>query len=96
VRAENPGEDSVTPTAVSDQVRAFVLEKFPQAKKKSLSDSDKLLESGIVDSLGILDLVAFLESDFKLQITDDELLPENFQTVEAIAEFVERKRNGGA
>jgi acyl carrier protein len=86
----------VTPTAVSEQVRAFVLEKFPQAKKKGLSDSDKLLESGIVDSLGILDLVAFLESDFKVQITDDELLPENFQTVEAIAEFVERKRNGGA
>jgi acyl carrier protein len=86
----------VTPRAVSEQVRAFVLEKFPQAKKKSLSDSDKLLESGIVDSLGILDLVAFLESDFKVQITDDELLPENFQTVEAIAEFVERKRNGGA
>ena len=86
----------MTPTTVSDQIRSFVLEKFPQAKKKSLSDSDKLLESGIVDSLGILDLVAFLESDFKVQITDDELLPENFQTVEAIAEFVERKRNGGA
>ena len=86
----------MTPTAVSDQIRAFVLEKFPQAKKKSLSDSDQLLESGIVDSLGILDLVAFLESDFKVQITDDELLPENFQTVEAIAEFVERKRNGGS
>jgi acyl carrier protein len=86
----------VTPTAASDQIRAFVLEKFPQAKKRSLSDSDKLLESGIVDSLGILDLVAFLESDFKVQITDDELLPENFQTVEAIAEFVERKRNGGS
>lgn len=86
----------MTPTAAADQIRAFVLEKFPQAKKRSLSDSDKLLESGIVDSLGILDLVAFLESDFKVQITDDELLPENFQTVEAIAEFVERKRNGGS
>ena len=81
-------------TAVSDQIRAFVLEKFPQAKKKSLRDTDQLLESGIVDSLGILDLVAFLESGFQVHINDEELLPENFQTVEAIAQFVERKRNG--
>lgn len=83
-------------TAATDQIRAFVLEKFPQAKKKNLQDSDKLLESGIVDSLGILDLVAFLESDFQVHISDEELLPENFQTVEAIAQFVERKRNGAA
>lgn len=82
--------------AVSDQIRDFVLEKFPQAKKKSLRDTDKLLESGIVDSLGILDLVAFLESIFQVHISDEELLPENFQTVEAIARFVERKRNGAA
>lgn len=84
------------PTTVTNQIRAFVLEKFPQAKKKNLRDSDKLLESGIVDSLGILDLVAFLESDFQVHISDEELLPENFQTVDAIAQFVERKRNGGA
>ena len=38
----------MTPTAVSEQVRAFVLEKFPQARKKGLSDSDKLLESGML------------------------------------------------
>jgi acyl carrier protein len=83
-------------TTATEQIRAFVLEKFPQAKKKNLRDSDKLLESGIVDSLGILDLVAFLESDFQVHISDEELLPENFQTVEAIAQFVERKRNGAA
>jgi acyl carrier protein len=83
-------------TTATDQIRAFVLEKFPQAKKKNLRDSDKLLESGIVDSLGILDLVAFLENDFQVHISDEELLPENFQTVEAIAQFVERKRNGAA
>jgi len=83
-------------TTATDQIRAFVLDKFPQAKKKNLRDSDKLLESGIVDSLGILDLVAFLESDFQVHISDEELLPENFQTVEAIAQFVERKRNGAA
>ena len=83
-------------TTATDQIRAFVLEKFPQAKKKNLRDSDKLLESGIVDSLGILDLVAFLESDFQVHISDEELLPENFQTVEAIAQFVERRRNGAA
>lgn len=85
-----------TASTSTERIRAFVFEKFPQAKKQNIRDTDKLLDSGIVDSLGILDLVAFLESGFEVHISDDELLPENFQTVEAIAQFVERKRNGAA
>jgi acyl carrier protein len=86
----------VKDSAAAEKVRGFVLEKFPQAKKQGLRDTDKLLESGLIDSLGILDVVAFLEGEFHVHVTDDELLPENFQSVEAIVEFVERKRNGGA
>ena len=86
----------VKDSAAAERVRGFVLEKFPQAKKLGLRDTDKLLESGLIDSLGILDLVAFLESEFHVHVTDDELLPENFQSVEAIVKFVERKRNGAA
>jgi acyl carrier protein len=51
------------------------------------------LDSGIVDSLGILDLVAFLESELSLTISDDELLPENFRSIEGISRFVEHKRS---
>ncbi len=77
---------------VNSEIRKFILEKFPLARRSELKDSDALLESGIVDSLGVLDLVSFLEQQFSIPVTDEELIPENFQTVERIAAFVETRR----
>jgi acyl carrier protein len=77
---------------MNERIRQVVLEKFPLAKKRSVKDSDELLESGIVDSLGILDLVAILETDFGLTISDEDLLPENFRSIETITDFANRKR----
>jgi len=76
---------------VNSEIRRFILEKYPLARRLQLKDSDALLESGIVDSLGILDLVSFLEQQFSITVTDDELVPENFQTVERIVAFVETR-----
>jgi len=80
---KNPGE----------LIRSFILEKYPAARKNGLQDSSPLLESGILDSLGVLDLVAFVEQEFAITVSDDELLPENFQTVSQLAAFVAQKRN---
>jgi len=80
-------------TAATDRIRQFVLEKFPLARKRSVKDSDELLESGIVDSLGILDLVALLETEFGLTVSDDDLLPENFRSIERISEFAQQRRS---
>jgi len=77
---------------IGDRIRQVVLEKFPLAKKRMVKDSDELLESGIVDSLGILDLVAVLETEFRFTVNDEELVPENFRSVDKIAEFTQRKR----
>lgn len=82
-----------TGTLAKERIRNFVLEKFPLARTRGVKDSDELLESGIVDSLGILDLVAFLESEFALQIEDDDLIPENFRSIESIVGFAERKNH---
>jgi len=79
-------------SATTERIRQFVLEKFPLARKRSVKDSDELLESGIVDSLGILDLVALLETEFGLMVSDDDLLPENFRSIERISEFAQQKR----
>lgn len=76
----------------SNRIRDFVFEKFPIARKRQLKDSDELLESGIVDSLGILDVVAFLESEFGLTVSDEDLLPENFRSIERIAQFAQERR----
>ena len=81
---------------LTTQIRAFIFEKFPLARKQNVKDSDALLETGVLDSLGVLDLVGFLDQTYSIGISDDELLPDNFQTIERIAAFVERKKNGGA
>ena len=78
------------------QIREFILEKFPLARKQHLKDTDALLETGILDSLGVLDLVSFIEQKFSIGMTDEELMPENFQTIERIAAFVATKKNSGA
>jgi acyl carrier protein len=75
----------------SIQIRKFILDKFPLARKQQIKDSDPLLESGVLDSLGVLDLVSFVEQEFSVHVTDEELVPENFQTIDRIAAFVESK-----
>ena len=59
-------------------------------------DNDSLLESGLIDSLGIFKLVSLLEKEFSIKISDDELLPDNFETASAIAKFVVHKQKSGA
>jgi acyl carrier protein len=81
----------MTGNHLNSKIRDFILAKFPLARKQRLQDSDALLESGILDSLGILDLVSFLELEFSITVADDELVPENFQSVERIVAFVERR-----
>ena len=76
----------------AEQIRSFVLAKFPLAKKRGLANNDNLLDSGIVDSMGILDLVSFVEQEFQVIVADDELIPENFQNIDNLTAFVEKKR----
>lgn len=78
--------------AISDAIRSFILLKFPLARKRGVTDTDLLLETGVLDSLGILDVVQFIETEFGLHIDDDELLPENFQSIQKLTEFVQKKR----
>ncbi len=71
-------------------IRQFVLQKFPLARKRSVANSDNLLESGIIDSLGVLELVTFFQQEFSVAAADEDLTPENFQNIECMARFVER------
>jgi len=81
------------------RIREFVLKTFPLVGKRGIKDNEKWLESGLLDSFGILDLVRFLEEEFSIQVSDEELLPENFQSLQAVTSFVQIKigapRQGG-
>jgi acyl carrier protein len=58
---------------------------------KELDESQSLLETGILDSLGILKLVAFIEAEFLVKIEDEELIPENFETLSEISRMISNK-----
>ena len=72
-------------------VRKFVLESFSLARKRQIGNSDALIESGIVDSQGVLEVVGFIEQQFSIIVEDEELSPENFQTIDRIAAFIQSK-----
>ncbi len=76
---------------VTDRLRGFIVEKFPLARRHDFRDDTLLLEKGILDSLGILDIVTFIENEFQIMIEDEDLVPENFQSVSSLAEFLNSK-----
>jgi acyl carrier protein len=80
-----------TPERIEREIRSYIFEHFPAAREQGIRDDDPLIESGIVDSLGVLDIVAHLESTFDLTITDDELEVEDFESIHALSAFVQRK-----
>ncbi len=76
----------------AEKVRKFITENFYVADKDALTDDASLLDRGIIDSTGVLEVVAFLESEFGITVDDSELLPENLDAIGRIAAFVEKKK----
>ena len=76
---------------VRAQIRQLIIENIPIAGKLELQDEDQLLDNGILDSLGVLDVVTVIEEKYNISLTDDELVPENFQSIAHIATFVLNK-----
>lgn len=73
----------------------FVLERFPAARTAELTVEGVLLDSGIIDSMGVLELVVFLEERFQLTLDDDEMLPEHFMSIPTLAALIDRKLAAG-
>ncbi|GBE04447.1 acyl carrier protein [bacterium BMS3Abin10] len=78
-------------------IKEFIQSELIKDKSISanLKVTDNLIETGIIDSLGIQKLLAYLETTFSVQIADDELIPDNFQTIEAIFLFLKGKKREG-
>ena len=77
---------------IESQVRNFIIENYMYGQSpESLRDTDSFLSLGVIDSAGILELVAFLEQTFGFQVNDDELLPENLDSIAQVAAYVRRK-----
>jgi acyl carrier protein len=76
---------------IAEKIAAYLSESKGLSKDGVLKLDTPLVQSGIVDSLGMVDLVQFLEETFTIRINDEDMVPDNFDTVAAMAAFVERK-----
>ena len=73
-------------------IRSFITSNFYVADPTALGDEASLLDSSIIDSTGVLEVVGFLERNFAIQVKDEELLPDNLDSIGKIARYVERKQ----
>jgi|SRR5689334_1077673 acyl carrier protein len=78
--------------ATHSAITEFIFSHFPLAQKRQLRSTDPLIESGVIDSMGMLDVVAFIEEEFRVKVEDEDLSPENFHCISTIAAFVEMKK----
>lgn len=76
---------------VKNDVKQFIIDNFLFGNAFSLSDEDSFMTKGIIDSTGILELIVHLETNYHIKIQDNELLPENLDSLNNVAEFVSRK-----
>ena len=86
-----------TPAEIADRTRAYIRENFLYMRPDwPLQDEDPLFEGGVIDSIGVIELVGFLQSTFDFTIADDEIVEDNLGSLAAIGRFVAQKchRNG--
>jgi len=78
------------------KIRAFVIENYLFGEEGKLGNDDSFMESGIIDSTGILELVRFLEATFAVKVADEELIPDNLDSINKIVAFLETKLSASA
>jgi acyl carrier protein len=77
------------------KIRKFILENFIFTDDETkLSNDASFLKEGIVDSTGILELMAFISDDFHITFEDDEIIPDNLDSVNSVTSFISRKKTG--
>jgi len=78
---------------VKDQIRQYILKNYLFSTDESaLKDDVSLMQAGIIDSTGVLELITFLEEEFGVKVADEEMTPENLDSVDRIVAFVGSKR----
>lgn len=74
-------------------IRKFINDNLARTKQmKEVQNQENLIMNGVIDSLGIVQLVAYIEETFKMKVKDEDIVPDNFETVDVISSFVGRTR----
>ena len=77
---------------MKQELRGFIVNNYLFGQPADFSDDDSLQEKGVIDSTGVLELVSWLEDTYRVKIGDNELLPENLDSINRLARFIEGKK----
>jgi acyl carrier protein len=79
---------------IKDSLRSFITENFlPFSGLETFKDADSLLEKGIIDSTGVLELLEYIEENFSLRVEDSEVIPENLDSINNLLNYIARKKS---
>lgn len=73
------------------KIKQFIIENFLFGNDEGLKDDTSFLEEGIIDSTGILELVNYLEEEFEISVDDEELIPENLDSINNVTAYLTKK-----
>ena len=82
---------------IEAELKHFIVQNFLYGQDdNSLTEHDSFLEKGIIDSTGVLELVSFVEEKFNVKVKDEEMIPENLDSINNLVKFIKSKQNGGS
>ena len=76
---------------IENQIKQFILKNLYFAEDSTLDDNDSFLETGVVDSTGVMELVAFVQTEFSVTVEPEEIVVENFDSIRKVAHFIRKK-----
>jgi acyl carrier protein len=82
---------TITAENTAKELRQFVVDNFLFGRDRPFSDEDSLIENGLIDSTGVLELIAFLEEKYAIRIEQTEMIPDNLDSIHSLSNFVRRK-----
>ena len=75
-------------------IRSFISENFLFGDDVQLDNDTSFLDAGIIDSTGVLELISFVEETYNIKVDDEEIIPENFDSLKNVSDYLEQKING--
>lgn len=79
---------------VKSQVRQYVMDNFLMGAGAKIADDESFMGSHVIDSVGVLELIAFLEERFRIKVEDHEMVPDNLDSLNGVGRYLARKLNG--
>ena len=77
---------------MKDEIRNYLIANAPTGRSRSFPTTNRCSRRGVIDSATMIDLIAHLEGGYGIAVDEDEMMPENFETIDAIAEYVAGKQ----